>query len=157
MNLLSLCWHNKMLLPANFLKSLLSQLANSCNISWGLDIWDCGDGALTPPLSLGCIPLERQEEIPTGASRQLDLEGESSFGRVRVRASDTQRNPVRCRNQRGEGSTAHQTGKTGSNSGLPQDAEGELDHLPMGHPSNHHFWGETMSQVQGAVWKNGAV
>jgi hypothetical protein len=38
-------------------------------------------------------------------------------------------------NQRGEGSTTHQTGKNlGSNSGLPQEAEGELDHLPMGHP-----------------------
>jgi hypothetical protein len=45
-----------------------------------------------------------------------------------------------------EGSTAHQTGKNpGSNSGLPQDAEGELDHLPMGHLSNCHFGGETVS------------
>jgi hypothetical protein len=45
-----------------------------------------------------------------------------------------------------EGSTANQTGKNlGLNSGLPQEAEGELDHLPMGHPSNFHFWGATMS------------
>jgi hypothetical protein len=53
---------------------------------------------------------------------------------------------VRCRNQQGEGSTTHQTGKNlGSNSGLPQEAEGELDHLTMGHPSNHLFGSETMS------------
>jgi hypothetical protein len=51
-----------------------------------------------------------------------------------VKALDAQQNPVRHRNQRGVGSTAHQTGKnTGSNSGLPQEAEGEPDHLPMGH------------------------
>jgi hypothetical protein len=33
MILLSLCWHNKMSLPANCLKSLISQLANSCNMN----------------------------------------------------------------------------------------------------------------------------
>jgi hypothetical protein len=55
-----------------------------------------------------------------------------------VRASDAQQNPVR--NQQGKGSTAHKTGKNlGSNSDLPQEAEGELDHLPMEHPSNCHF------------------
>jgi hypothetical protein len=33
--------------------------------------------------------------------------------------------------QQGVGSTAHQTGKNpGLNSGLPQEAEGETDHLP---------------------------
>jgi hypothetical protein len=31
MSLLSLCWHNKTLLPANCLKSPVSQLATSCN------------------------------------------------------------------------------------------------------------------------------
>jgi hypothetical protein len=63
-----------------------------------------------------------------------------------VRALDAQRNPVRCRNQRGKGSIAHQTGRNlGSNSGLPPEAEGELDHFPMGHPNNCHFGGETMS------------
>jgi hypothetical protein len=46
-----------------------------------------------------------------------------------VRASDAQRNPLRCRNQ--FRSTAPHIGKNlGSNSGLPQEAEGESDHLP---------------------------
>jgi hypothetical protein len=41
-----------------------------------------------------------------------------------------------------EGNTAYQTGKNlGSNSGLPQEAEGETDHLPE-NASNHS---ETMS------------
>jgi hypothetical protein len=62
-----------------------------------------------------------------------------------VKALDVQQNPVRHRNQGREGSIAHQTGKSlGSNSGLPQEAEGKLDHLPMGHPSIHHFLGDTM-------------
>jgi hypothetical protein len=51
---------------------------------------------------------------------------------------------VRHRKQREERSITHQTGKNpGSNSVLPQEAERELDHLPMGHPSYCHF--ETMS------------
>jgi hypothetical protein len=63
-------------------------------------------------------------------------------------------NPVRHRNKQGEGGTTHQTGKNlGSYSGLPQEAERELDHLSMGHPSNYLFRCETMSQVQGVVWK----
>jgi hypothetical protein len=66
-----------------------------------------------------------QGEIPQGANGQLDLEGDSSSQRVRARASDAQRN------QRGEETTAHQTDKKpGSNSDLPQEAEGETDHLP---------------------------
>jgi hypothetical protein len=74
----------------------------------------------------------RQEELPPGANRQLDPEEDSSTQEVGVRASDAQQNPVRHRNQQGEGSIVHQTGKNpGSNSGLPQEAEGELDHLPM--------------------------
>jgi hypothetical protein len=72
-----------------------------------------------------------QSEIPQGANGQLDLEGDSSSQRVRARASDAQRNPVRRRNQQGEETTAHQTDKKpGSNSDLPQEAEGETDHLP---------------------------
>jgi hypothetical protein len=47
---------------------------------------------------------------------------------------------VRRRSQQGKGSTAHQTGKNpGSNSDLLQEAEGEPDHLPMGHTSTCHF------------------
>jgi hypothetical protein len=38
MSPLSLCWHNKMLLPANLPQSHIFQLANSWNISWGLII-----------------------------------------------------------------------------------------------------------------------
>jgi hypothetical protein len=45
-----------------------------------------------------------------------------------------------------EGSTTHWTGNnSGSNSGLPQEAEGESDHLPMRQPSNCIFGGEIMS------------
>jgi hypothetical protein len=56
-----------------------------------------------------------------------------------VRASDAQWNLVRHRNQQVEGNTTHQTGKNpGSNSGLPQEAEGETDHLPET-TSNHIF------------------
>jgi hypothetical protein len=91
MSLLSLCWYNKMLLPANCLKSPVSQLANSRNISWGLIIWDCGDGELLPPLSLGYVRPDSQEEIPPGANGQLDPEGDSSSWRVGVRTLDAQR------------------------------------------------------------------
>jgi hypothetical protein len=63
-----------------------------------------------------------------------------------VRALDAQQNSVRCRNEQGEGSTTHQTGKNpGSNSGLPQEAEEETDHLSMRHPSNHLLAGEALS------------
>jgi hypothetical protein len=48
-----------------------------------------------------------------------------------VRALDAQQNSMRCRNQQVKGCTSHQTGKNpGLNSGLPQEAEGETDHLP---------------------------
>jgi hypothetical protein len=54
-------------------------------------------------------------------------------------------NLVRPRNQQGERSTIHQIGKNpGSNSGLPQEAEGETDHLSET-TSNILFWGETVS------------
>jgi hypothetical protein len=126
-------------------QSLVSQLATSHNISWRLIIQDCGDSELSPPLSPGCVPPDCQE-IPPGTNRHLDPEGDSSSHRVRVRASNDKQNPVWCRNQREERSTAHQIGKNlGSNSGLPQVAEGDTDHLPMRHPSNCLFWGETMS------------
>jgi hypothetical protein len=75
MSPLHLCWHNKMLLPANLSQSPLSQLAASRNISWGLIIRDCGDGELSPPLSPGCVPLDQQEKTPPGTNRQLDLKG----------------------------------------------------------------------------------
>jgi hypothetical protein len=63
------------------------------------------------------------------------------------------------RNLRGKGNTAHQTGKNpGSNSGLPQEAEGETDHLPVRHPSNRLLAGENrVSQVWGVGWKYSAV
>jgi hypothetical protein len=52
---------------------------------------------------------------------------------------------VRHRSQQRERSTTHQTGKNpDSNSGLPQEAEGETDHLPET-ASNQLFWGETIS------------
>jgi hypothetical protein len=64
MSLLSLCWHNKTLLPASCLKSPISQLANSCNTSWGLIIQDCGDGVVTgvhPPRWPGGDPTRHQQ------------------------------------------------------------------------------------------------
>jgi hypothetical protein len=103
-------------------------------------IQDGGDGELPPPLSLCCVPPDCQEEIPPGTNGQFDPEVHSSFRRVGVRASDAQQNPVRHRNQRGEGSNAHQTGNNlGSNSGLPQVGEGGTDHLPRRHHSNCLF------------------
>jgi hypothetical protein len=151
MSLLSLWWYNKMLFRANCLKSPVSQLANSRNISWGI-IGDCGDGELSFPLSLGCISPEC--EVPPGINGQLDPEGESSSWQVGVSASDTQWNLVRHRNQQGEGSTAHQTCKNlGSNSGLPQEAEGDTDPLPMRHPKPPFLRGSHVSQLQKAVWK----
>jgi hypothetical protein len=72
---------------------------------------------------------DHQEKIPPGAKGQLDPEGDSSSRLVRVKALDAQQNLVRHRNQLG--STAHQIGNNlGSNSDLPQEAEGETDHLP---------------------------
>jgi hypothetical protein len=86
---------------------------------------------------------------------RLIQKGDSSSRLVGVRASDAQWNPVRCRNQRGEGSTTHQNGKNlASNSGLPHEAEGELDHFLMRQVSNCLFLGwNHVSQVQGAGWK----
>jgi hypothetical protein len=83
MSLLSLCWHNKALLPANCLKSPISQLANSCNISWML-IWDCSDGELSPPLSSECIPwtTRRSHQVPMDSLiwRKIHPAGESGWG-----------------------------------------------------------------------------
>jgi hypothetical protein len=88
------------------------------------------------------LPLDCQEEIPPGTNGQLDSEGDGSSWRIGVRALDTQWNPVRRRNQLG--STAHQIGKNpGLNSGLPQEAEGETDHLPETLVTA--CWGETVS------------
>jgi hypothetical protein len=81
MSLLSLCLHNKTLFPASCLKSPISQLANSLNISCGL-IQDWADGELSPPLSPRCISQDRQEEIPPGGNGQLDPEGDSSSWQV---------------------------------------------------------------------------
>jgi hypothetical protein len=53
---------------------------------------------------------------------------------------------VRCRNQ-GEESTTHQS--LGSNADLPQEAEGETDHLPV-----TTFWGEAMSHMFGEQGKS---
>jgi hypothetical protein len=59
----------------------------------------------------------------------LILQGIRPHGQVGVKASDAQQNLVRRRNQLG--STTCQTGKNlDSNVGLPQEAEGETDHLP---------------------------
>jgi hypothetical protein len=99
---------------------------------------------LSPPLSLGCIPLDCLEEIPPGANRQLDLEGDSSFQRVGVRALDAQQNLVRCRNQRGEGSTAYQTVRTQvQTQTCLRRQKGRL--ITSQRPLITTFWGETVS------------
>jgi hypothetical protein len=131
-----LCLHNKSLLPAKLLQCLLSQL-EILAIFLGAPCWDCGDSDLSSPLSPGCIPRKCQEKIPSSVNGQLDPEGDLSSQQVRVRASDAQRNPVRHKNKQGEGSTTHQTCKDpGSNSNLPQEAEGEINQLPET-TSNH--------------------
>jgi hypothetical protein len=120
---------------------------DSRNISWGggnhpglQRLW------VITSLVTWVHPLDHREKIPLGANGQLDPEGDSSFWGVRVKASDTQRIPVRCRNQ--PGSAAHHTGKNpGSNSGLLQEAERETDHL-LETASNHLLWWSRVSQVQ---------
>jgi hypothetical protein len=75
-------------------------------------------------------PPDLWEEIPPGANRQLDPEeGIHLPGELEGRALDAQWNPLRHRNQLRR--TALPTGKNPcSNSDLPQEAEGETDHLP---------------------------
>jgi hypothetical protein len=69
-------------------------------------------------------PPDRWEEIPPGANGQLDPEGRF-IQQVGARALDAQRNPLRHRNQ--FRSTALHAGKNpGSNSGVLQEAEGDL-------------------------------
>jgi hypothetical protein len=64
-----------------------------------------------------------------------------------VKALDPQQNSVRHRNE--PGSTTHQIGKNlSSNSGLPQEAEGETDHLPET-ASNHIFGAKPWLSVSG--------
>jgi hypothetical protein len=79
-------------------------------------------------LSPECIS---QEKIPPGASGQLDLEEglvllvSQGEGLRCTTEPDEMQESVRGRE------TACQIGKnSGSNSGLPQEAEGETDHLP---------------------------
>jgi hypothetical protein len=80
----------------------------------------------------------------------LIQKGDSFSQQVRVRALDAQWHPVRTRNQWGEGCTAHQTGKNrSSNSRLPQEAEGETDHL-LETASNSLLGWSSVSQVQRA-------
>jgi hypothetical protein len=76
---------------------------------------------------------------------------DSSSQRFGVMASHAQWNLVRCRKQWGEGSTACQTGKIpGSNSGLAQEAGGEIDHFPEA-TSNCLLGWNYVSQVQKKV------
>jgi hypothetical protein len=129
-SLLGLCWHNKTLLPAKLPQCLISWLATSHNISWRL-VRDCRDTvSYHPPCHQGESPQtagRRSHQVPIDSLSQRRIPPPSDLGR----ALDAQWNPVRSRNQQGEGITTHRTGKKpGSNSGLPQEAEGETDHLP---------------------------
>jgi hypothetical protein len=152
MSPLGLCWHNKMLLPAICLKSSVSQLANFPQHFLGdrpeLQRWWVTTSLVTGASPTPWTARRRSHQEPKD---RLDAEGDSSSWQVGVRALEAQRNPVRYRNQWGEGNTAHQTGRNlVSNSGLPQEA--------MGHPSNCLFWGwNCVSQVQGPIWKYCAV
>jgi hypothetical protein len=81
--------------------------------------------------------LDLQEKILPGANGQLDpeeglvLSASQGEGLRRTMEPGEAQEPVRG------GSTVCQTGKNlGSNSGLPQEAEGETDQLPERHSSN---------------------
>jgi hypothetical protein len=98
--------------------------------------WDLEGGVFTS-LSPGGLPLP-------GAIRLCWSGGGSLFSSKPKRwVPVAQRNLKRCRNQ--PGSPNHQTGKNlGSNSGLPQKAEGSLINSQKA-LSNALFVGETMS------------
>jgi hypothetical protein len=126
MSLLGLCWHNKccFLLASetsiwahNFPHYLGVQQGLREMVSYHL------------PLAPGCIPRttgRRSHQVPMDS---LIPRKDLSFQWVRAKASAAQRNPLRLKNQ--FRNTALCTGKNpGSNSGLPQKAEGESDHLP---------------------------
>jgi hypothetical protein len=100
----------------------------SCNISGGLSgIWRVVFSPpchwLSVPSLLGGPPLQAPLD-------RVDLGGGSlSPSELRRQVLVAQRNLKRLRNQLG--SPTYQTGKNlGSNSGLPQEAEGESDQLP---------------------------
>jgi hypothetical protein len=115
-----------MLLPANLPQRLLAQLIISHNITWGL-AGIMGDSELSPLLSPVCISQNsgrRFYQVPTDS---LIQRGEFILLASWVRASDTQRNPLRHRKQLR--STAVHTGKNlALNSGLLQEAKVEIDH-----------------------------
>jgi hypothetical protein len=74
---------------------------------------------------------------PTRCQQTALIEVVSSSQWVGLRALDAQQNPGRHRNLRGEVSTAQVVKNLGLYSGLPQEAEVEIDHLLMRHPCNH--------------------
>jgi hypothetical protein len=106
---------------------------------------------------LECISCTARRRSHQASMDSLIQGRDSSSQWVRVKALDAQWNLVRHRNQQGEGSTAHQTGKNlGSNSGLPQEAEGETE-LLRETDSKHLLWWSHVSQVRGAGWKYCAI
>jgi hypothetical protein len=124
MSSLSLCQHNKTLLPAKLPQCPISQLEIPTFLGGlsGIAQW------LDTSLVTRDIP--GVTGIPRTARRSHQAPMDSLIWW----------NPVRHKNQRGEGSAIGQTGKNlGSNSGLPQEAEGETDHLPE--PATNHILG----------------
>jgi hypothetical protein len=100
----------------------------------------------------GASPGLLEEDLTRHQQTAWSGRGSSSWW-VGVKAWDAQWKLVRLRNQQGEGSTTHQSAKNpGSNLGLPQEAEGETDHLPET-ASNHLLGWSCVSQVQGAGQK----
>jgi hypothetical protein len=140
MSPLSLCWHNKTLLRAICLKSPVSQQPPTTFLGalyLGLWRWWIITSLVTrvcPPGPSGWDPSRHQ--WTTWSGRGFLLPWSQGEG-LRYTME-----PSEAHESAREGNTAHQIAKNPcSNSGLPQEAERELDHLPMGHPCNCPFFG----------------
>jgi hypothetical protein len=110
---LSLCWHNKTLLPAKLPQYPMSQIESPSTFLGGLlpGLWRWW---FVTFLIARVHPLDSQEKILTGTNGQFNPEGDFSSWRVGVKVLDAQWNPVRHRTQWGMDSTAHHTGNNPS-------------------------------------------
>jgi hypothetical protein len=95
---LSLCQHNKILLLAKLPQCLISQLQIPAIFL---------EGSSRIMEIVICHPPDYWEKWSHWAPMDILIQRrDSSSLRVRVKASDAQQNPVRCRNQQGEGTSA---------------------------------------------------
>jgi hypothetical protein len=135
-SLLSLCQHNKMLLPAELSQGPISQIKIPVTFLGGL-LPGLQRWWFFTSLVAGMHPPDRREngllircQQTAWSGGKTHPPGESGWG--------TQtHNRTWWGTGTNEGSGAHQTGKNpGSNSGLPQEAERESNQQPVRHPSN---------------------